>query len=148
MDAELRFNAVAAASTTPIVDFFTSQPTSPTSILNNISEFRSRLPSRSVQLLETLQAVYFSGARGPAPADHFLNKTRPIYDFVRVTLGIKMHGEVNRKMFIEEPGMEEQSIGQNVSLIREVCHPAGLLSMGLLLIPILFYRLSEMKKCR
>ena len=122
MDAEHRFDVVAAASTTIIVDFFMSQPTAPPSILTNIAEFRSQLASRSVQLLETLQAAYLSGAKGPAPADRFLNRTRPIYDFVRVTLGIKMHGEVNRKLFVEEPGMEEQSIGQNVSLIHEVCH--------------------------
>jgi phenylalanine ammonia-lyase len=118
MDAEPRFAAAAAASTVPIVDFFTSQPNSPLSILTNIAEFRSRLASRSVQLQERLRTEYLSGTRGPAPASRFLNKTRPVYEFIRVTLGIKMHGEVNRKMFMDELGTE-QSIGQNVSLIHE-----------------------------
>jgi len=118
MDAEPRFAAAAAASTVPIVDFFTSQPNSPLSILTNIAEFRSRLASRSVQLQERLRTEYLSGTRGPAPASRFLNKTRPVYEFIRVTLGIKMHGEVNRKMFMDELGTE-RSIGQNVSLIHE-----------------------------
>jgi phenylalanine ammonia-lyase len=135
MDAEPRFAAAAAASTVPIVDFFTSQPNSPLSILTNIAEFRSRLASRSVQLQERLRTEYLSGTRGPAPASRFLNKTRPVYEFIRVTLGIKMHGEVNRKMFMDELGTE-QSIGQNVSLIHEVRYIAhrsdGLLLIGYL----------------
>lgn len=119
MDAEPRFSAAAAASTIPIVDFFMSQPNAPSSILTNITEFRSGLASRSAQLLEKLRAEYLSGAKGPAPASRFLNATRPVYEFVRVSLGIKMHGEVNRNMFAEIHGTEEQTIGQNVSLIHE-----------------------------
>jgi phenylalanine ammonia-lyase len=147
MDAQARFAAVAAVSTIPIVEFFTSQPNSPSSILTNISGFRSRFTSRSVHLLEQLRIEYLSGARGAAPASRFLNKTRPVYDFVRVTLGIKMHGEVNRKMFTEMPGTEEQSIGQNVSLIHEV-RIFAYRSLRMSPTPSIFCRLSVMEKCR
>jgi len=122
MDAVPRFITAAATATTPIVEFFTSQPTSPSStsnIFTGISEFREKLASRSSTLLETLRRDYLTGAKGPAPASGYLNKTKGVYEFVRLTLGIKMHGEVNMNMFHQEPGMEEASIGQNVSLIHE-----------------------------
>lgn len=119
MDAAARFATAASTTTTPIVEFFTSQPISSPSIFAGIIKFQEKLASRSVQLMENLRMDYLSGGRGPAPASRFLNKTRGVYEFVRVTLGIKMHGEVNMKMFEIEPGMQDVSIGQNVSLIHE-----------------------------
>lgn len=121
MDAEPRFTTAAETSTTPIVDFFTAQPplSSPPSLITSIAEFRKRLASRSLTLQEKLRSEYLEGARGPAPASRFLNKTRGVYEFVRITLGIKMHGLVNKMMFSSEAPVE-QSIGQNVSLIHEV----------------------------
>jgi phenylalanine ammonia-lyase len=119
MDAVARFATAAATSTTPIVEFFTSHSVSADSIFVRIAEFRDQVASRSVDLLEQLRTEYLSGARGPAPASRFLDKTRGVYEFIRLALGIKMHGEVNQKMFKVDPGMEEISIGQNVSLIHE-----------------------------
>lgn len=123
MDAAARFAVAAATTTTPIVEFFTSKLISPPSVFADISKFREQLASRSAELMEKLRVDYLTGAKGPAPASRFLNKTRGVYEFVRVTLGIKMHGEVNMKMFEVEPGMQDISIGQNVSLIHEVCFP-------------------------
>ena len=37
--------------------------------------------------------------RGNAPAAQYLNKTQPVYEFRRVTLGIRMHGAENLKRF-------------------------------------------------
>lgn len=117
MDAEPRFKAAAAATTTTIVDFFSENSISSPSAFAGITTFRAELASRSTALVEKLRTEYLTGAKGPAPASRFLNKTRGVYEFVRLTLGIKMHGEVNLKVF--SPEIQEQSIGQNVSLIHE-----------------------------
>jgi phenylalanine ammonia-lyase len=125
-DAVPRMEIVAQACTAPLVDFllaltpsapvpastvssrsFTppsalaSEPTSPvTAALSMIPSFRQSFAPRSVALLTSLRTAYLSGARGPAPASpHLAHGTRPIYEFVRLTLGVRMHGWENSKMF-------------------------------------------------
>ena len=117
MDAAPRFVTAAAASTIPLVDFFSSSPSPPTAFAG-IMSFRTQFAARSTALVEKLRTEYLTGLRGPAPASPYLNKTKGVYEYIRLGLGIKMHGEVNLNAFA--PGMEEQSIGQNVSLIHEV----------------------------
>ncbi|KAF8161270.1 L-Aspartase-like protein [Crassisporium funariophilum] len=123
MDATERMQRVAASSTTPLLDFFTGPLfTNSASIgpaLTSIPTFRSQVAKRTTVLLDTLRQEYLSGARGPAPASKFLNKTRPLYEFVRVTLGIRMHGSENYHRFVNGLGVEDVTIGQNVSLIHE-----------------------------
>ncbi|KAJ3513420.1 hypothetical protein NLJ89_g2951 [Agrocybe chaxingu] len=63
--------------------------------------------------------AYLSGARGPAPASRYLNKTCPVYEFVRLTLGIRMHGSENYHHFVNGLGVEDVTVGQNISLIHE-----------------------------
>lgn len=125
MDASERMQKVAASSTTPLVDFFTGpaafeHPADLGSTLACIPEFRSHVASRATSLLDTLRRSYLSGARGPAPASQYLHKTRPVYEFIRKTLRIQMHGSENYSRFANGLYVDDQSVGQNVSLIHEV----------------------------
>ena len=124
MDAAERMQKVAASSTTPLLDFFTGPSFSNPSLLGpaltSIPTFRARVASRAYFLLDNLRKDYLSGARGAAPASRYLNRTRPVYEFVRLTLGIRMHGSENYHRFVNGPGVEDVTIGQNISLIHEV----------------------------
>jgi phenylalanine ammonia-lyase len=124
MDGVARMDAVAAATTTILVDFFTGPGFSNLAnagiSLTSIPQFRAMLARRATALLDRLRVDYLSGARGKAPASGYLNKTRPVYEFVRVTLGIRMHGSENYNRFVNGLGVEDVTIGQNVSLIYEV----------------------------
>ncbi len=119
MDAAPRMMKVASASVSVLVDFFTS-PSADPSALSAVPAFRASVASRATSLLVTLRKEYLSGTRGPAPASKYLNKTRPVYEFVRKTLGIRMHGSENESVFSNGLGVEDVTIGQNVSLIHEV----------------------------
>ncbi|KAH9067606.1 L-Aspartase-like protein [Lactarius vividus] len=119
MDAAPRMTKVAGASVTVLVDFFTTSPSADPSALSAVPAFRASVASRATSLLVTLRKEYLSGARGQAPASKYLNKTRPIYEFVRKTLGIRMHGSENESAFANGLGIEDVTIGQNVSLIHE-----------------------------
>ncbi|PPQ88445.1 hypothetical protein CVT25_011571 [Psilocybe cyanescens] len=123
MDAKERMQKVAASSSTPLLDFFTgpsfSDESSVASCLASIPSFRSRVAGRLFTLLDGLRNDYLSGARGPAPASPYLNNTRSVYEFVRITLGIRMHGSENYHRFEQGPGVEDVTVGQNVSLIHE-----------------------------
>ena len=130
MDAADRMNKVAASSTTCIVDFFTGSDfdfagaTSAGTALSSIPVFRAQVASKALTLLLQLRADYLSGAKGAAPASIYLNKTRPIYEYIRVTLGIRMHGSENNTMFANGLGVDDVTIGQNISLIQEVSLPS------------------------
>ncbi|KAK2463140.1 hypothetical protein APHAL10511_004795 [Amanita phalloides] len=123
MDADERMQKVAASSTPALVDFLTGSDMedgdAAAASLVTIPYFRARVSSRAAQSLKQLQTDYLSGARGPTPASSYLNKTRPVYDFVRVNLGIRMHGSENLHAFENGLGVEDLTIGQNVSLIHE-----------------------------
>ena len=124
MDAAERMDKVAASSNIPLLDFFTG-PLFPSSshlcaALTSIPTFRTRVASRAYLLLDGLRTDYLSGALGAAPASRYLKRTRPVYEFVRLTLGIRMHGSENYHRFANGVGVEDVTIGQNVSLIHEV----------------------------
>ncbi len=124
MDAVPRMAKVTAASTSHLVDFFTGTQTSDEGMsvtaLRALPRFRETVASRAAAKLVTLREEYLLGARGPAPASAWLGRTRPIYNFVRVTLGIRMHGTENLGVFREGLGVQDVTVGQNVSLIHEV----------------------------
>jgi len=122
MDTIERMKKVADSSTTLLLDFFTDSSfadSARTSALCSISTFRVRMAGRLASLLDDLRREYLSGGRGPAPASRYLNKTRPVYEFVRITLGIRMHGSENYHNFENGLGVEDVTVGQNVSLIHE-----------------------------
>ena len=123
MDAAERMQKVAASSSSALIDFLTGsdmedQDTA-AATMTSIPKFRARVASRATSSLKQLQTDYLSGGRGPAPATSYLSKTRPVYEFVRVTLGIKMHGSENLHTFENGLGVEDVTVGQNVSLIYE-----------------------------
>jgi phenylalanine ammonia-lyase len=111
---------VVAASVPILVDFFTTGPSVDPSALSAIPAFRASVASRATSLLVALRKEYLSGARGQAPASDYLGRTRPIYEFIRLTLGIRMHGSENESAFANGLGVEDVTIGQNVTLIHEV----------------------------
>jgi phenylalanine ammonia-lyase len=122
MDSVERMAKVAASSTNVLVDFccrFADDAVSGFA-LRAIPTFRSSVSSRAVTFMNQLRGEYLSGSKGPAPASAHLHKTRPIYDFVRITLGIRMHGSENYCRFQNGLGTEHDNIGQNISLIHEV----------------------------
>lgn len=119
MDAAPRMTQVAGASVPILVDFFTTGPSFDPSALSAVPAFRASVASRATSRLVELRKDYLSGARGPAPASDYLGRTRPIYEFVRLTLGIRMHGSENESVFANGLGVEDVTIGQNVALIHE-----------------------------
>ncbi|KAF8908037.1 L-Aspartase-like protein [Mucidula mucida] len=119
-----RMVKVAASSSTVLVDFFTECSFTCDSMnagiaLSYIPRFRSSVATRATSLIDQLRRAYLFGERGPAPASKYLKKTRPLYEFVRLTLGIRMHGSENYHRFANGHGVDEVTTGQNVSLIHE-----------------------------
>jgi phenylalanine ammonia-lyase len=119
MDAAPRMTKVAGAAVPILVDHLTTDPLADPSALFAIPAFRASVSSRATAVLVSLRSEYLSGARGRAPASKYLNGTRPIYEFVRLTLDIRMHGSENESVFANGLGVEDVTIGQNVSLIHE-----------------------------
>ncbi|KAL0956508.1 hypothetical protein HGRIS_002649 [Hohenbuehelia grisea] len=122
MDGPARMQKMAASTTTVLFDFVSQLAQDGVAAgmaIVAIPSFRSRLAQRATDLLDSLRRDYLSGARGPAPASEYLSRTRPAYEFVRLTLGIKMHGSENYARFAKGLGVEDQTIGQNISLIHE-----------------------------
>ena len=122
MDAAPRMTQVTNASLPILVDFFTTDPCADPSVLSAITSFRATAASRATSRLVSLRKEYLSGARGQAPGSKYLGRTRPIYEFVRQTLGIRMHGSENESVFANGLGVEDVTVGQNVSMIHEVRH--------------------------
>ncbi|KAF8483798.1 phenylalanine ammonia-lyase [Russula ochroleuca] len=119
MDAAPRMTQVAGSAVPILVDYLTTDPFADPSALSAIPAFRATVASRATALLVSLRKEYLSGARGRAPASNYLSGTRPIYEFVRLTLDIRMHGSENESVFANGLGIEDVTIGQNVSLIHE-----------------------------
>ncbi|KAI0692100.1 phenylalanine ammonia-lyase [Cytidiella melzeri] len=118
-DAIQRLQQVASATTTPIVEFCAAEGTETLPALANIMPFRAELAEAGALRLNALRAEYLEGKKGAAPASQYLGKTKAMYEFVRVTLGVRMHGLENLHNWEAGPGVEEPSIGQDISLIHE-----------------------------
>ncbi|GJE91396.1 phenylalanine ammonia-lyase [Phanerochaete sordida] len=117
-DCKARMTGVAAATTTPLVDFLSADAALAPE-LANITAFRAELAARAADALTGLRTQYLEGERGPAPASKYLGKTRPVYEFVRVALGVPMHGRENLHNFEMGPGVEDGVIGSNIATIHE-----------------------------
>jgi phenylalanine ammonia-lyase len=124
MDAETRLFEVMGAVSKTIVETLSLSALA-TSVggaipLAAISSFRSKAASRGAVLLQELRRAYLTGEHGPAPASSHLRGTRPVYEFIRITLGIRMHGKENLDDFKKGLGVEDVTIGENISTIYEV----------------------------
>jgi phenylalanine ammonia-lyase len=127
MDNLDRMTKVAAASTTPLIDFL-SGPENAYShhasvTFSMIPQFRARVASRSVELMKTLRHEYLTGVKNALPV---LNKTKPIYQYIRTTLGVKMYGYENNTVFANGLGGDDVSIGENISAIQEAIRDGNL----------------------
>ncbi|KAK7473078.1 Protein pal1, variant 2 [Stygiomarasmius scandens] len=131
MDAPERMCKIAASSTVVIVDFFTQNTSvdNAGAILSGIPKFRTSVAERATSLIDELRRAYLSGERGPAPASLYLNKTKPLYEFVRKTIGIKMHGSENYNRFVNGHGVDESTVGESISLIHEAIRDGKLQSV-------------------
>jgi phenylalanine ammonia-lyase len=120
MDTADRMVKVAASSDSLILKHFT-QPNGPGLIaLSGLPRFNNEVAKRATASLTALRDAYLTGVRGPAPASALLTRTRPIYEFVRTTLDINIHGLENHQSFPNGLDLEDATIGEKVSLIHEV----------------------------
>jgi len=121
MDAADQMREVASSSSTILLnlfagpDFASSQ--GPTVLA--IPDFQANVALRGASLLNKLRGEFLSGQRGASPASLYLGKTRPVYEFIRVTLGIGMHGTENYNSFANGLGVDDVTVGQNISIIYE-----------------------------
>jgi phenylalanine ammonia-lyase len=147
MDATDRMIKVAASSDSVIMKHFT-QPMGPGVVaLSGLPCFNDNIAKRATALLSALRDAYLTGAHGPVPARIYLTRTRPVYEFVRKTLGIGMHGLENHQLFPDGMDLEDATIGEKVSLIHEVrLHIPSCKEYTLTRCPCC--RRSEMVKCR
>jgi phenylalanine ammonia-lyase len=120
MDAAARLHTVAGSICTPLLDALSGTATpSSVNVLTAIQGFRENLGEQGLVLLQRLQREYLDGSRGRTPASRYMGRTKAMYEFVRVNLGIRMHGLENLNGF--EGGMRStESVGQNVTKIYEV----------------------------
>ena len=126
MDCVDRMKSVAESCTVPLVNYFLAVPPLTASI-TSIPTFRASLASRLTDFYTQLTKEFLDGAHGPAPASKYLQKTRTVYEFVRMELKIKMHGKENFERFdhvgiddvIGMPGGDDETIGQNITRIYE-----------------------------
>ncbi|KAF8630656.1 hypothetical protein AX15_002806 [Amanita polypyramis BW_CC] len=123
MDNVDRMSNMTSSSSSILLKFFTGPgaPVLPPScnFLDTISIFQSSITSQSIALMDGLRKAYLSGEYGPAPASPCLGKTRPVYEYIRKDLGVRMHGSENYSNFANGSGVENGTIGQNISRIFE-----------------------------
>ncbi|KAJ7497379.1 L-Aspartase-like protein [Mycena latifolia] len=121
MDAVDQMREVASSSSTMLLNFFASPEfaSSQGPALVAIPGFQANVALRGATLLNKLRGEFLSGQRGACPASLYLGKTRPVYEFIRVKLGVKMHGAENYAHFSNGLGVDDVTIGQNISVIYE-----------------------------
>ena len=130
--AERQLELVASSMTLPILDFFDSSSNTLQEhpIIHSVSALRSSFGRRGAEMLQAVRRAFiitgkshfpFAFGYGPsAPATPFIDRTRPVYEFIRQGLGIQMHGSDNFGKFSGPLG-SEPSIGYNVSLVGQQC---------------------------
>jgi phenylalanine ammonia-lyase len=124
MDATDRMIRVAASSDSVFVKHFMQAKGPGVVALSGLLCFNNNVAKRATTLVTDLRDAYLTGAHGPAPARLLLTKTRPVYEFVRMTLGIGIHGLENHQNFPDGMDLEDATIGEKVSLIHEVRNTA------------------------
>ncbi|KAJ7217974.1 L-Aspartase-like protein, partial [Mycena pura] len=121
MDVDDQMRETASSSTTLLVNFFASPEfaSSQGPMLVAIRAFQANVAPRAATLLNKLRGEFLSGQRGACPASRYMGRTRLIYEFIRVKLGIKMHGAENFNSFVNGLGVDDVTVGQNISTIYE-----------------------------
>jgi phenylalanine ammonia-lyase len=123
MDAADRMQRVAASSTIPLFDVVTGSgfhDTSSTGLaLASIPAFRTKSGREVNRFVESTTWGILIWGEGNDTCESIPWQDQVVYEFVRVTLGIKMHGFENFTRCSNGLGEEDVAIGQNVSLIYE-----------------------------
>lgn len=125
MDLHDRVVDAVRGSTMTLFELFATQPVTSSlskgeheaSYINAMKHFTIDLEQETERLYFQLRDDFLTGKRGKAPAAHLLGNTRPVYEFIRQTLDIPMHGLVNLRMFEGPEGMGKRTTGQEVSKI-------------------------------
>jgi len=117
MDAPLRMMTAAKTSSTIFLDFLSTHPEINLP-LQQITTFQNTLATRTSSALEGLRLDYFRATRGPTPASNWMGRTKAVYEFIRVSLGIRTHGLENYELFQNGIGAYG-NVGQDVSKIYE-----------------------------
>ena len=142
LETKTRMRKVAGAGVLPLVTALSTSPV-PGADLGALPIFITALAVRLEKKLTELRCAYLGvhpnavrGAsataevpevayRGAAPASKYLSpRTRALYEFVRVTLGVRMHGAGNLRgnVFGMQEGnvdLGEGTIGDGISVICE-----------------------------
>jgi phenylalanine ammonia-lyase len=134
MDAVQRLKTATSATTTPILDVISLFSVSTNEdFVDALGAFRLSFAKRGAQILQDLRRSFLEGTPPPpsgaiaynplAPAAPFLGRTRPVYEYIRVNLGVRTHGLENINQFDNGLGNTENEpgIGRNISVIYEVC---------------------------
>jgi len=105
MDATDRMQKVAASSTIPLLDFFHWSLHSPTHPLLGLLLPPSHIPvlrwhHELAPCLTNFVGITYLVHVEPPQLAVISNRTRPVYEFVRLTLGIRMHGSENYHRFV------------------------------------------------
>ncbi|KAF9049807.1 L-Aspartase-like protein [Panaeolus papilionaceus] len=87
--------------------------------LDTLAQLSSQIADKATVLHHVLRSEFFSGSRGASPAAPHLGRTKAIYTFIREKLGVRMHGGENFRQFENGLGVDDVSIGQNISKIYE-----------------------------
>ncbi|KAJ7072252.1 L-Aspartase-like protein [Mycena amicta] len=118
MDVDDQMGSVVASTSTLLLNLLVSAgPQEPT--LTVIPCFQANVAASAATLLQKLRGDFLTGQRGPSPASLHLGKTKAMYEFIRVQLGVKMHGIENYSSFPCGLGVDDVTIGQNITSIYE-----------------------------
>ena len=125
MDSADQMREVASSAFPIILECFTTHAATESAgpTFATLTSFQARVASRATELHSLLRKEFLTGVRGAAPASSLLGKTKGIYEFVRMTIGVKMHGDENFAQFPNGLGIDNVSIGQNISKVYEVGFP-------------------------
>ncbi|KZT55159.1 phenylalanine ammonia-lyase [Calocera cornea HHB12733] len=116
VDAARRMDTIFSYCTTPLVDYFLAR--GEVHEVAKIPAFRTEAAEASLKAYTALRQQFLDSQYGLTPAAEWLApKTRRMYEYVRVELGVAHHGQDNYKNF--EHGFEGGTIGQSVSRIYE-----------------------------
>jgi phenylalanine ammonia-lyase len=120
MDADARLTKVAGAAAVPLLDALAKQNGHlPAEAYASIQTFRQQVAKEGLSRLEAIRHQFLHGERGKAPASEYMGRTKTVYEFVRLKLGIQMHGKENLTQFADGLNETELTIGHNITLIYE-----------------------------
>lgn len=132
MDAEARLTKVAGAAAVPLLDALAKHNRHlPAEAYVSIQTFRQQVAREGLSRLESLRRQFLNEEKGKVPASEYMGRTKAVYEFVRIELGIQMHGKENLTQFADGLNETELTIGHNITLIYEVCEFVNLTHTGL-----------------